>query len=149
MVDHSILLQRLQLTFGIFDIAHQCFQLYLCSWKQYVHCGLTRSTVTHLMCGVPQPQPSVHGPILFILYTVDLISMIESRGFSAHLYADDTQIYGSCQPIATDTFMSELSECCKAAMNWMQSDFNQILTKPKFCGVPHDDACISCQHVHY
>ena len=45
-VDHSILLQRLQLTFGISDVAHQWFESYLCSRKQYVRRGLASSVVT-------------------------------------------------------------------------------------------------------
>ena len=61
-VDHSILLQRLQLTFGVIDVAHLWFQSYLCSRKQYVRRGLARSAVTHLVCGVPQ------GFILFYFY---------------------------------------------------------------------------------
>ena len=39
-VDHSILSQRLQLIFGINDVAHQWFQSYLCSQKQHVRRGL-------------------------------------------------------------------------------------------------------------
>jgi len=36
------------------------------------------------------------GPILFVLYTVDLIALVRSFNCrNAHLYADDTQVYGS------------------------------------------------------
>jgi len=41
------------------------------------------------------PHGSVLGPILFVLYSVDLIQMVESHGLSPHLYADDVQVYKS------------------------------------------------------
>ena len=119
-VDHSILLQRLQLTFGINNAAHRWFQSYLSFRKQYVRRGPNKSSVTYLVCGVP--QGSVLGPILFVLYTVDLLSVIDSYGLSPHMYADDTQVYGSCQPTAVTAFMSHISECVEATTSWMRSN---------------------------
>jgi len=59
---------------------------------------------------------------MFVLYTVDLISVIESHRLSVHRYADDRQAYGSCQPTVVNNFMSRLSGCCEAATSWMGSN---------------------------
>jgi len=88
-VDYEILLQRLQTTYGISDVAHRWFRSYLLDRSQYVRTGTSCSSVIDLICGVP--QGSVLGPVLFILYTAGLISLIESHGMTLHLYADDTQ----------------------------------------------------------
>jgi len=125
-VDHDILLQRLQVTFGINDAAHRWIRSYLTGRTQCVRHGHKKSSVTRLMCGVP--QGSVLGPILFVLYTVDLISLIERHGLSAHLYADDTQVYGSCQPADVPSFSTLLSRCVDDTSSWMKS--NRLQSNP-------------------
>ena len=51
-----------------------------------------------MICGIP--QGSVLGAILFLIYGGDLQRVIEKHGLRPHLYADDSQIYGSCRPSA-------------------------------------------------
>jgi len=58
------------------------FQSYLDGRTQHVRCGGTYSTLTDIICGVP--QGSVLGPILFIIYTADLASIVAQHGLSLH-----------------------------------------------------------------
>jgi len=82
MVDHEILLKRLQATFGVDSIALALFSSYLAGHKQQVHCGGKTSAIMNVICGVP--QGSVLGPILFIIYTADLAPIVADRGLSLH-----------------------------------------------------------------
>jgi hypothetical protein len=64
----------------------------------------------------------VLGPRLFVLYTADLIALIETHDLSAHLYADDTQIYGSGHPSNVDALSTRLSGCTISAAVRMRSN---------------------------
>jgi len=61
------------------------------------------SSSVELICGVP--QCSVLGPVLFIMYSCDLTTLIEQHSFCTHFYADDTQVYGSSRPSALQKTM--------------------------------------------
>jgi len=121
-VDHDILLQRLSVTYGISDAAHAWLRSYLSCRSQYVRCGSSRQSTIYLVCAVPQ----VLGPLLFVLYTAGLISLIESHGLSPHLYADDTQVYGFCRPAAVGELSASISECTAAIASWMRSNRLQL-----------------------
>ena len=118
-------MRRLHTTYAISDVAHhRLFRSYLLGRSQYVRIGTSCSSVIDLICGVP--QGSVLGPFLFILYTAGLISLIQSHGLTLHLYADDTQVYGSCPASNVDVFSAQLTACSCAVASWMQSNRLQL-----------------------
>ena len=38
------------------------------------------------------PQGSVLGPILFVLYTADVVRLVQLHGLNVHQYADDADL---------------------------------------------------------
>ena len=64
-------------------------------------------------------QGSASGPILFILYTADLVGLVEQHCFRPHLYSDDTQVYGSYRPSIVADFQVHLSACVNHTVAWM------------------------------
>ena len=70
----------------------------------------------------------MQGPILFLLYTADLLGLVESHGLRPHLYADDTQIHGSCRPGDTSQLQSRVSACVDGVGLWMRSNRLQLNT---------------------
>jgi len=126
MVDHEVLLKRLDISYGVTGCALKWFQSYLCGRKQHVCPRLTKSSTVRLLCVVP--QGSVLGPILFVLYTADLVRLIEQHGLHGHLFGDDTQVIGSCQPRDVNALQSRMSICFDDVAAWMRSNRLQLNT---------------------
>jgi hypothetical protein len=125
-VDHQILLRRLQKSYGIDGFVFNWFESYLDGRTQFVRCVAKRSTPSSVLFGVP--QGSVLGPILFLLYTANLLRLIESHDLRPHLYADDTQVYGFCRPCDVTKLQSRVSLCVGDVASWMRSNRLQLNT---------------------
>ena len=125
-VDHATLLRRLSVTYGLDGAVLSWFRSYLSGRTQFVRCGSSKSASSTLSCGVP--QGSVLGPILFLLYTADLLGFIEQHDLIPHLYADDTQICGYSPPSDVLQLQERVSGCVDDVAEWMQSNRLQLNT---------------------
>ncbi len=78
------------------------------------------------MCGVP--QGSVSEPILFSLYTADVVSIAHSLAINVHCYAEDLQLYIHCRAIETAAAVTRLLTCITTFDKWMGS--NRLTMNP-------------------
>ena len=118
-VDHGILLERLHKTHGVEGLALQWFESYLSGRVQTVVCIGQKSLTSDISRGVP--QGSVLGPLLFLLYTVDIHRIIESHHLHGHAYADDNQIYFHSARSNISVNTSRLLACVNDISQWLSS----------------------------
>ena len=90
-VDHSILLRRLEISFGIWGVALEWFSSYLTGRSQQVSVHNVMAMFVFIDYGMP--HGSVLGPVLFLQCTSDLVELVRSSGLLAYGYADDLQVY--------------------------------------------------------
>ena len=121
-VNHSLLLSRLENSFGITGTVLQWFHSYLTGRSQFVEINDTKSSVRDLTVGVP--QGSVLGPILYLLCTAPLAEIIRSHGLVYHFYADDTQLYISFKDCDVDAARLRVESCVEDICHWM--DVNEL-----------------------
>ena len=95
-IDHSILFHRLHHDFGIQGTALDWFSSYLTNRTQSVSLHCYTSEPSPISFGVP--QGSVLGPVLFILYTASLSTVIEKHSVLHHSYADNSQLQTPAPP---------------------------------------------------
>ena len=108
-IDHTILLSRLQTSFGISGLTLAWFHSYLEGRSQFVHIGCSTSTVT--LCTMSVPQGSVLGPMLFSLFISPIAYIVSSYGLLQQQYADDNQLYVAISKDNYDTPVAKLELC--------------------------------------
>lgn len=119
-VDHDILVNRLQSSFGLDGAVLKWLKSFIESRTQAVVFNGEKSTTSSLLCGVP--QGSVLGPILFLLYTADVLLIAERHHINAHSYADDTQLYCSAEASCSETIISKMVACINDINTWMSAN---------------------------
>jgi len=70
----------------------------------------------------PLPQGSVLDPLLFIMYTSPLSTLISSVSLNHHLYADDTLLFLSFRPPDIDSSVTHLQNALQHLSSWMTAN---------------------------
>ena len=116
-IDHSILLHRLSVSYGIHHLALSWFESYLTGRTQTVCVNGKYSEPSDLSYGVP--QGSVLGPILFVLYAAPVSDVVSKHSLSHESFADDTQLYHSSSLTEIDGVILRMQDCIADLKTWM------------------------------
>ncbi len=127
MVDHRILIDRLEQCLGLSGTFLTWFKSYHTNWFQRVSVGGVTSGNRPLSCGIL--QGSVLGPITFTMYTLPLNDIVHKYGLCFHIYTDDTQLYlsfNSHDPSSETLARHCIDECIREIWSWMSSNKRKL-----------------------
>src|SRR6218665_3921020 len=82
--------------------------------------GTSRSPWTLAPFGLP--QGSVLAPLLYLLYTSDIGTLLSSYRVLSQLYADDTQAYFHCPSTSAMGAARTMHQAMGALADWMSSN---------------------------
>jgi len=119
-LDHTILLKRLEVTFGVRGTVLQWFSSYVSDRYQSVNIDGNTSAPSLLLFGVP--QGSVLGPVLFTLYSQPLSDILSDHNCDYHKYADDTKLSKSFPPNQIKSAQLSVERCISDVLSWMNSN---------------------------
>ncbi len=142
-IDHNILINRLQKTFGVSGSALNWIISYLSNRTQFVK--LDNFSSSSLVCGSGVPQGSVLGPLLFTLYVSPIASLLFQLGVNQHQYADDTQLHIEISSSTSTSDIAHLEIALSSlsywfSLNWLalnpeKSDAILLGTRQRNCSL--------------
>ena len=125
VIDHSILQERLEYSFGITGSALDWLISYLTNRTQRIVIGSVRSDEISLEFGVP--QGSVLGRKLYCIFSKPIGEICKRHNMIYHCYADDTQVYLVIKPLDNlDNISTRLERCMADISSWMRSNMLKL-----------------------
>ena len=147
LVDHQMLLRRLNKEYGISGTVLEWCRNYLCNRRQRISIDGHLSEYYELETGVP--QGSVGGPCLFTKFAASLIGCIQQWLINTHCYADDSQLYLAFQSgnhTSEHQAKEALEGCINDVRSWMACNrlfMNDSKTEFIVIGTPQQLAKVS------
>jgi len=118
-VDHDILLQRLEVVFGLASTALRWICSFLTDRTQQVSYRGCLSSMQYVLFGVP--QGSVLGPLLYALCTAELEQIVAHHDQRLHMYADDCQVYLSTSVEDVSLTVRKFAACIADINAWLSA----------------------------
>jgi len=105
----------------------QCYSV----WRRLCRAELSHWLTTGQLSPVkPVPygvlQGSVHGPLLFVLYTPELHRVVDGHGPKQHQYADDCQICLSTPACDVSCAVFRFTDCIADVDDWMSASRSRL-----------------------
>ena len=126
-VNHYLLISKLKYI-GFDQTSIKFFTNYLTNRTQRVDINGEMSDISAITSGVP--QGSILGPLLYLIYTFDVFAKLKTCSIQG--YADDTQIYSSFYPDATNDAVEAINEDLDIINNFSLSHNLTINPKKSF-----------------
>ena len=123
LINHDILLNRLEKRFGLCGTPLSWIMSYLSLCKQFVSVGNSTSNEESINRGVP--QGSVLRSPLFSLYTSEIEDLLIAHSMYAMIYADDTQFYIALKDTNRSESLQRLQHCIDDIRSW--STLNKVV----------------------
>jgi len=105
--------------FGITASALQWISSFLAVRSHSVKLSGSSSKIFYVLLGVP--RGSILGPLLFILYTLNIVNIASQHGLVVHLYADDTQLYIKLCCKHLENIKVKMAACIHHIQSWCAS----------------------------
>lgn len=117
-INHKVLLKKLRLL-GVGGKLFSILSSYLSNRKQFVEISGFESDLLSVLSGVP--QGSILGPLLFLIYVLDLPHNLKSIPF---MFADDTKLLSLRQLCLTSTDLQSDLDCLSMWSERNMMEFN-------------------------
>ena len=115
-IDHNILFQRLQNSYGVTGEALKWVESYFSNRHQAVLIEGVISEQKDLPFGMP--QGSIFGPFSYPKYSHPIAHIAEKHRVECHQYADDTQLYVVCDLNNARECQEQMEKCIEEIRAW-------------------------------
>ena len=137
IIDHNFLPTHLSSLFGILGTALNWSRSYLSSRCFCVKCNNNLSSVHICLSGVPKAQFLAFWPLLFVMYTTMLSTLISFLSLNHHVHADNIQLFLSFHPSEFHSNITHLQNALQQISSWMTGNLLTVNTSKTWVSSYH------------